>query len=154
MAQAIAISEIEYTSTLLTRILTHLVGKLSTMTGVPDLTGTSRRLLHEWCDGIVPREAVVPLSLNLVEAAIDIVGIPHPLTRADSTQRYARCLATDLYASPHVAAVNCGGAEDAEIAEKYMRRRWNRRSIAIPSTVSFALSAPPAQAISRIAGRG
>jgi hypothetical protein len=96
MAQASPTPDIEYTSALLTRILSHLVGTLANTNGVPDLTGLSRRLLREWCDGVVPSPVVMPLSLNLVEAAIDIVAMSHPLTQADSTQRYAWRFATDL----------------------------------------------------------
>ncbi len=99
MAQVIPTPDIEYTSAMLTRILAHLVGTLANSAGIPDLTGLSRRLLREWCDGIVPGAAVMPLSLNLIEAAIDIVTMSHPLTQADSTQRYAWRLATDLRAT-------------------------------------------------------
>jgi hypothetical protein len=98
MAQLAPTPDIEYTSAMLTRILSHLVGTLATTTGVPDLTGLSRRLLREWCDEIVPGAAITPLSLNLIEAAIEIVTMSHPLTQADSTQRYARQIATDLQA--------------------------------------------------------
>ena len=100
MAHVAPTPDLEYTSAMLTRILSHLVGTLATTTGVPDLTGLSRRLLREWCDDIVPSAAVMPLSLDLVEAAIDIVTMSHPLTQADSTQRYAWRLATDLRATP------------------------------------------------------
>jgi hypothetical protein len=100
MAQLAPTPDIEYTSATLTRILSHLVGTLANTTGVPDLTGLSRRLLREWCDGIVPGAAITPLSLNLIEAAIEIVAMSHPLTQADSTQRYAWRLATDLRAIP------------------------------------------------------
>ena len=55
-------------------------------------------MLREWCDGIVPGAAITPLSLHLIEAAIDIVTMSHPLTQADSTQRYAWQIATDLRA--------------------------------------------------------
>jgi len=65
-----------------------------------DLTGLSRRLLREWCDGTVPGTAVMPLSLHLIEAAIDIVTMSYPLTQADSTQRYAWQFATDLQRAP------------------------------------------------------
>jgi hypothetical protein len=104
MAQLAPTPDIEYTSAMLTRILSHLVGKLATTTGIPDLTGLSRRLLREWCDGIVPGAAITPLSLSLIEAAIDIVTMSHPLTQADSTQRYAWRLATDLRATVPVYA--------------------------------------------------
>lgn len=100
MAQLVPTPDVEYTSAMLTRILSHLVGTLANTSGVPDLTGLSRRLLREWCDGIIPDAAVMPLSLNLVEAAIDIITMSHPLTQADSTQRYAWRLATDLMAAP------------------------------------------------------
>ncbi|MGI8688017.1 MAG: hypothetical protein ACR2M3_05505 [Thermomicrobiales bacterium] len=100
MAQIAPASDIEYTSAPLTRILSHLVGTLATTSGVPDLTGLSRRLLREWCDGTVPGTAVMPLSLHLIEAAIDIVTMSHPLTQADSTQRYAWQFATDLQNAP------------------------------------------------------
>lgn len=100
MAQVVPTSGIENTSTLLTRILSHLVGTLRDTSGVPDLTGLSRRLLREWCDGIVPGAVVTPLSLHLIEAAIDIVAMSHPLTQADSTQRYAWRFAMDLQSAP------------------------------------------------------
>ncbi|MGI8855119.1 MAG: hypothetical protein ACR2JW_05160 [Thermomicrobiales bacterium] len=48
----------------------------------------------------MPGAAVMPLSLNLIEAAIDIATMSHPLTQADSTQRYAWRLTTDLRATP------------------------------------------------------
>lgn len=105
MAQVVPTPDIEYTSAMLTRILSHLVGTLAHTSGVPDLTGLSRRLLREWCEGIVPGSAVTPLSLNLIEAAIDIVTMSHPLTQADSTQRYAWRLATDLQTAPRTYAV-------------------------------------------------
>ena len=101
MAQVLATPDLEYTSAVLTRILSHLVGTLANTPGVPDLTGLSRRLLREWCDDIVPSAAVIPLSLMLIEAAIDIVTMSHPLTQADSTQRYAWRFATDLRATPY-----------------------------------------------------
>ena len=100
MAQLAPTADIEYTSALLTRILSHLVGTLANTTGIPDITGLSRRLLREWCDGVVPGTAVLPLSLDLIEAAIDIVTMSHPLTQADSTQRYAWRFATDLQRVP------------------------------------------------------
>lgn len=100
MAQVAPVPDIEYTSALLTRILSHLVGTLATTSGVPDLTGLSRRLLREWCDGAVPGTAIMPLSLHLIEAAIDIVAMSHPLTQANSTQRYAWRFATDLQGAP------------------------------------------------------
>lgn len=100
MAQILPTPGVEYVSALLTRILAHLVGTLANSTGVPDLTGLSRRLLREWCEGIVPVAAVTTLSLDLIEAAIDIVTMSHPLTQADSTQRYAWRFATDLRAAP------------------------------------------------------
>lgn len=100
MAQIAPTADVEQTSALLTRILSHLVGTLATTSGVPDLTGLSRRLLREWCDDIVPGTAVMPLSLRLIEAAIDIVTMSHPLTQADSTQRYAWRFATDLQRTP------------------------------------------------------
>lgn len=104
MAQLVPTADIEQTSAMLTRILSHLVGTLAnTRDGIPDLTGLSRRLLREWCDGIVPGTAVMPLSLDLIEAAIDIVSMSHPLTQADSTQRYAWRFATDLQTTPHIA---------------------------------------------------
>ncbi|GEM_PF-4677819 len=104
MAQIVPTSDVEYTSALLTRILSHLVGALANTSGIPEITGLSRRLLREWCDGIVPGTAVTPLSLHLIEAAIDIVTMPHPLTRADSAQRYAWRFATDLQNAPEVFA--------------------------------------------------
>jgi hypothetical protein len=104
MAQLAPAPDIEYTSAMLTRILSHLVGTLANTTGVPDLTGLSRRLLREWCDGIVPGAAITPLSMNLIEAAIDIVTMSHPLTQADSTQRYAWQIATDLRAASQTYA--------------------------------------------------
>jgi hypothetical protein len=100
MAQLAPTLDIEYTSALLTRILSRLVGTLANTSGIPDITGLSRRLLREWCDGIVPGTAVQPLSLDLIEAAIDIVTMSHPLTQADSTQRYAWRFATDLQRTP------------------------------------------------------
>jgi hypothetical protein len=105
MAQIAPTAEVEYSSALLTRVLSHLVGTLANTSGVPDLTGLSRRLLREWCDGVVPGTAVTLLSLHLIEAAIDIVTISHPLTQADSTQRYAWRFATDLqHASERIVA--------------------------------------------------
>ena len=59
MAQVLVTPDLEYTSAVLTRILSHLVGTLAKTTGVPDLTGLSRRLLREWCDDIVPSAAVI-----------------------------------------------------------------------------------------------
>jgi hypothetical protein len=100
MAQLAPTADVEYTSALLTRILSHLVGTLATTSGVPDLTGLARRLLRDWCGEIVPGTAVMPLSLHLIEAAIDIVTMSHPLTQADSTQRYAWRFATDLQNAP------------------------------------------------------
>lgn len=100
MAQVASTSDIEYTSALLTRILSHLVGTLANTSGVPDITGLSRRLLRDWCGDIVPGAAVTPLSLHLIEAAIDIVTMSHPLTQADSTQRYAWRFASDLQNAP------------------------------------------------------
>jgi hypothetical protein len=98
MAQVVSSPDIEYTAALLTRILSQLVGTLANTTGVPDLTGLSRPLLREWFDGAVPTPEVAPLSLHLVEAAIDIVTMSHPLTQADSIQRYAWRYAADLHA--------------------------------------------------------
>ncbi|MHB8644580.1 MAG: hypothetical protein ACYDAR_02185 [Thermomicrobiales bacterium] len=95
-------ADIEYTSALLTRVLSHLVGTLANTSGIPEITGLSRRLLREWCDGIVPGAAIPPLSLHLIEAAIDIVTISHPLTQADSAQRYAWRFATDLQSAPEL----------------------------------------------------
>lgn len=100
MAQLAPTADVEYTSALLTRILSHLVGTLTNTSGIPDITGLARRLLREWCDGVVPGTAVQPLSLGLIEAAIDIVTMSHPLTQADSTQRYAWRFATDLQCAP------------------------------------------------------
>ena len=97
MAHVVSSPDSEYTAALLTRILSQLVGTLANTTGVPDLTGRSRRLLREWFDGAVPTSAVTPLSLHLVEAAIDIVTMSHPLTQADSIQRYAWRYAADLH---------------------------------------------------------
>jgi hypothetical protein len=107
MAQFVPTPDIEYTSAMLTRILSHLVGTLAnTSDRIPDLTGLSRRLLRDWCDGIVPGAAITPLSLHLIEAAIDIVAMSHPLTQADSTQRYAWHFATDLQTTPHIAVAS------------------------------------------------
>ncbi len=103
MAQVVTTPEIEYTSALLTRILSHLVGTLTTTTGVPDLTGLSRRLLRDWCGDVVPCDAITPLSLSMIEAAIEIAGMAHPLTQADSTQRYAWRFAVDLHNPPEPA---------------------------------------------------
>lgn len=100
MAQIAPTADVEYTSALLTRILSHLVGTLANTSGIPDVTGLSRRLLRDWCEGIVPGAAITPLSLHLIEAAIDIVTMSHPLTQADSTQRYAWRFATDLQNAP------------------------------------------------------
>ncbi|MCA1668487.1 MAG: hypothetical protein LC793_14065 [Thermomicrobia bacterium] len=100
MAQNVRTPDIEFTSALLTRVLSHLVGTLTNTSGIPEITGLSRRLLRDWCDGVVPGTAVTPLSLQLVEAAIDIVTMSHPLTQANSTQRYAWRFATDLHHAP------------------------------------------------------
>lgn len=100
MAQVAPTSDVEYTSALLTRILSPLVGTLTNTSGVPDITGLSRRMLRDRCDGVVPGAAITPLSLHLIEAAIDIVTMSHPLTQADSTQRYAWRFATDLQNTP------------------------------------------------------
>lgn len=102
MAHVAQAHDVEHTSALLTRILSHLVSTLANTSGVPKITGLSRRLLREWCAGVVPGAAVTPLSLCLIEAAIDIVTISHPLTRADSTQRYAWRFATDLHTAPEL----------------------------------------------------
>lgn len=98
VAPVAASAEIEYTSALLTRILSHLVGTLAHARGIPHITGLARRLVREWCAEVVPAAAVPAVSLTLVEAAIDIAARSHPRTQADTAQRYAWRVANDLHA--------------------------------------------------------
>ncbi len=92
-----ASAEIEYTSALLTRVLSHLVGTLSHARGIPHITRLAKRLVQEWCEGVVPAASVPTLSIALVEAAIEVASLAHPRSQMDTAERYALHMARDLH---------------------------------------------------------
>jgi hypothetical protein len=92
-----ATAEIEFTSALLTRVLSHLVGTLAHARGIPHITSLARRLVQEWCEGVVPVAAIPSVSIALIEAAIEVASLSHPRSQADTAQRYALHMAQDLH---------------------------------------------------------
>jgi hypothetical protein len=92
-----ASADIEYTSVLLTRVISHLVGILSHARGIPHITSIAKRLVREWCRDVVPVAAVPTVSIALIEAAIEVASIAHPPAQADTAERYAFHLAQDLH---------------------------------------------------------
>jgi hypothetical protein len=91
-------ADIEYTSALLTRVLSHLVGTLSHAREIPHITSLAKRLVQEWCEGIVPVAAVSTVAIALIEAAIEVASLAHPRSQADTAQRYALHMAQSLHA--------------------------------------------------------
>lgn len=92
-----ATADIEYTSALLTRVLSHLVGTLSHVRDIPHITQLAKRLVQEWCADVVPVAAVPAVSIALIEAAIEVASLAHPRSQADTAERYAFHMAQDLH---------------------------------------------------------
>jgi hypothetical protein len=92
-----ATADIEYTSALLTRVLSHLVGTLSHARGVPHITQLAKRLVQEWCQDVVPVAAVPTVSIALIEAAIEVASLAHPRSQADTAERHAFHMAQHLH---------------------------------------------------------
>jgi hypothetical protein len=96
-----ASADIEQTSVLLTRVLSHLVGTLSHARGIPHITRLAKRLVQEWCQDVVPVAAVPTVSIALIEAAIEVASIAHPRSKADTAERYVLHMAQDLHHTQH-----------------------------------------------------
>jgi hypothetical protein len=87
----------EYTTTLLTFILAHVVDTLILHPEIPNVTGLSQRLLEEWYDGEMTPLGKGTMSRRLAEAATGIAKAGYRVARVEEIRRCAKAFSADFH---------------------------------------------------------
>jgi hypothetical protein len=97
MANESGMVDSEYTTTLLTFILAHVVDTLILHPEIADVTGLSQRLLEEWYDGEMTPLGKETMSHQLAGAATGIARTGYQATRVEEIRRCARTFSADFH---------------------------------------------------------